>query len=339
MMVGRKVAVQVRNQTREKGVAAVAVGSIGNQRRKPKKREVKEQGTVAVEEEQAKEEQETARQALAAVRIRRCPWAVTYLVTGTMRRIHRIKQTQKKSTATNNTLTGLPENTLAEVKRVAKLRVRVQDEMPSEKGPYYKQNVWEYYMVKAHWSDGLCSACQHLRMIPCCVLPCGWPVRLCQTLVRAQPTRPKLCCCDCPVSGGCCISVLVMFIFLPPILACALLVPAVRDQVDTVFNTQGSSTVDTGIYAVIALSVAMTMFLWSRLLAGVALKFNISDASDYPGSFLLKVWCCICAFNSRIALHVDRAHGYEKVLRHDTDIVEMSDHIPKMNPPAQESMA
>jgi len=101
----------------------------------------------------------------------------------------------------------------AEARQIAGLRQMLKDEDPGMKGPEFKQNVWEYYKVKASWSDGMCVALNHGSMVPCLFIPCLFPVRLFQTIRRAAPVKIKMCKCCQFNCGTCCGGMLVFIIF------------------------------------------------------------------------------------------------------------------------------
>lgn len=228
----------------------------------------------------------------------------------------------------------------SEARKVAQLRQLLKDESPGAQGPLFKQSVWEYYMVKASWSDGLCVALNHSNMYACCFVPCLWPYRLFLTIKRAAPLKIKMCkCCNC-ACNACCALPLATVIFMLPILAGLTFLPAVSTMLEEhvknipVLGESESAVLYTSIILVV-LSCFLAVFWWARVLLGVGMKYNILEAMDKPDKFVCKAMFCICATNMRVGVHVDRAQGFEKVLKADRTTIELSDTMRMVSPPAQ----
>lgn len=209
--------------------------------------------------------------------------------------------------------------------------MRKQDVAPATKGPNFQQGVWEFYMVKAHLSDGMCVACQHIKMLPNLCIPLLWPIRLAMTITRAAPVKAKLCCCGCAL-GGPMAWLLVLLIFCPPALSAILWVPDVRTALLEQLQKVPELADNLDLYyliiflAVLLLLIWVTVYFWARLLLGVAIKYQIEQAQDKPGSWVRKTMCCICAMNIRMAVHVDRSLGFEKPVKEDATLIELSEH-------------
>lgn len=229
----------------------------------------------------------------------------------------------------------------AEARKIAALR-QILQETPDVQGPEFKQPVWEYYMVKATWSDGLCVALNHASMYGYCFCPLLWPVRLCQTISRASPLKVKCCKCFCPMNR-CCGPPVVTIIFLLPILAASTFVPQISKMMQEQFVNipvlkDQPNTAETAQYVSMGL-VGVTLFLlifwWARILLGVGMKYKIALAMDKPDKFVLQAMCCICATNMRAGVHVDRAQGFMKVDKKDKLTIELSEDMRMRSPPAQ----
>lgn len=230
---------------------------------------------------------------------------------------------------------------VAEAKKIANLRALIRDTTPTVQGPYFKQNVWEYYMVKAGWSDPACAALNHSSMYVNCFLPCAWPIRLFQTVKRSATIPLKCCCkCQCPLNG-CCAAPLILIIFGLPVLALLTFEPALslmlEKQLESVDSLKGQTMlVSVGLTT---LSILFLLFWWARILLGVGIKYGIPETLDKPNKFVAKTMACICSTNTRVGLHVDRAQGFEKVAKVDRTIIELSDQFcTPLSPPGQSEM-
>lgn len=240
---------------------------------------------------------------------------------------------------------GVPEDiegggqVFEEARKIAKLRQLCRGESPASKGPFFSQSVWEFYMVKAYWSDGLCVALNHQKMYPTCFIPCCWPIRLCQTISRSQPIKARLCCINCSLKGCSAVPVIAI-IFSFPLLAGLLFM--VRDQIWDLFKRVPVLKEDENyvlylIILAIFFGIMTTAYFWIRILLGIATKYRILQAMDKPSSFMWRGICCVIALNTRVGLHVDRAQGFEKVLRTDQNMVELSDQI-RLSAPVPHAM-
>lgn len=231
----------------------------------------------------------------------------------------------------------------SEARKIAQLRQLLKDEKPGLQGPMFKQNVWEYYMVKASWSDGLCVALNHSSMYGCCFVPCLWPYRLFLTIKRAAPLKIKMCkCCNCNCNP-CCACPLTSIIFMFPVIAALTFLPQVSAMLEPhVKNLPWIGEQDGGMFylsiALFFIGLFLMVFWWARVLLGVGMKYNILEAMDKPDKFTCKTMACICCMNMRVGVHVDRAQGFDKVLKSDRTTVELSDTMRLMSPPQQSVM-
>lgn len=217
----------------------------------------------------------------------------------------------------------------------------------NQQGPHFKQNVWEFYMVKGAWSDSMTVALNHASMIAPCVVPCIWPVRVFQTLKRAAPVSCKCCpCCNCPV-GGCCALPVIGFIFLLPIVCALTFVPQIAailveqaKQLPEPIGNRDDLEQLVAIFSAVATGVSILFFIWawSRILLGVGVKYQIQEAIEKPNATVCKAMCCLCCFNMRVAVHVDRAQGFIKVKKEDTTLIDLSDQMATLPPPSQYEM-
>jgi len=229
-------------------------------------------------------------------------------------------------------------NVFEEAKKVARNREVLRDEPNGLEGKDFKRKYWEYYMVKETFSDGLCVALNHMYLVPWCVIPCLWPVRLFNTIRRAAPVKIKMCFCTCPV-GACCAVPIVSIIFTLPILAGLTFVPAIsttmKDNFKNIPVLKDEDPDTAALYVsigLVALSLLLMVFWWARILLGVAQKYQIKAAMDKPNSFVTQMLCCICAYNIRTAVHVDRAQGFMPPVKADKTTVELSDQLRLVNP-------
>lgn len=237
-----------------------------------------------------------------------------------------------------------PALTSTEAKLVAAKRMvlRKQDVEPATTGKLFEHRVWEFYMVKAHLSDGMCAACQHTRLLPNLLIPLLWPYRLGVTLTRAAPVQAKICCCGCALKGPMA-WLLAALIFCPPALSAILWVPEVKtallEELQQVPQLAESPDLSYLLLFVVALLLLwwLTLYLWARLLLGVAVKYQIAAAQDNETSWVRKTMCCICAMNVRVAVHVDRSLGFEKPVKEDVTLIELSEHV--LQRPSQQAAA
>lgn len=230
---------------------------------------------------------------------------------------------------------------VAQAKQVARLRRLLTQKEPGVTGPHFRQNVWEFYSVKATWSDALCEALNHSSMYFTCFAPCGWPYRLFHTMKRAAPINVRCFRCVCGLPALCTLPALSL-VFALPVLACLTFLPAARAALEVHFKTlpilgvqpDMAQTVHMFSIVLVVWAVFMSLFWWSRLLMAVGSKYNVTETIDTPGKFMAKAMCCICAYNQRVGLHVDRAQGFREAHKADRTQVELSDSLA----PAQEAM-
>merc|ERR1711920_193836 len=150
--------------------------------------------------------------------------------------------------------------------------------------------------------------------------------------------RARLCCCGSNRIGSCCALPITLWVFSMPLLYFALLycgimykdelkeiAPALRLIIQWFETTSVFPT----IIMIIGLlfSLNFTFFLWSRVLLGVGIRYQILSAMDEPGLFLWKTCACIIPMNVRVGLHVDRAQGFEEPRRQDIMTIELSDQF------------
>lgn len=227
-----------------------------------------------------------------------------------------------------------------EARKIAALRAFTHGQDPGVKGPHFQQGVWEFYMVKSHWSDSMCVALNHCKMIPFLIVPMLWPVRLLWTLRRAAPIKFR-CFCDCNMARWCNLPIAVGVFVIP------FLFPLFFNQTMAIIDEyliEEENEVQRWSVA-IALQLSLTiwaLWLWARLLHGVGLKYNVTQAVEETHSFTARTMLCICAMNARVGLHVDRAQGFEPAVKGDLPVVELSNHIRTGNasrePPSQAVM-
>lgn len=235
-----------------------------------------------------------------------------------------------------------------EAKKIAFKRSLIREDEIGKTGPHFQKNVWEFYRVTAHWSDGLCAGFVHMKQFwPCCC-PYLWPVRLCRTIERAAPMRARLCCCGSTYIRSCCALPITLWIFASPILFCVgiyffnehrdelkKLNPYVEEGIEWLEGDQQTAIII--LVSGITLSLLISGFLWARVLLGVAVRYQIISAMDEPGSFLRKTIVCLCPMNVRVGLHVDRAQGFEPARRQDKSLIDLSDRVATQ--PVQQEMA
>lgn len=226
-------------------------------------------------------------------------------------------------------------------RQIAQLRQLIRGQASGQQGKEYSRNVWEYYMVKAGWSDPLCVALNHSSMYLACFVPFAWPFRLCQTVKRAAPVTCKVCrCMSCPIGGFLGVP-MILFLFLLPFVAGATFLTQVRTPLQEQLQTISPDLAQNMTLVSIVLTILAVLYLlwgWARILQSVGAKYAIKEAMNKPNSFVAKAMCCICATNMRAAVHVDRAQGFLKVLKADRTLIELSDQLDTLSPPPQGHM-
>jgi len=239
----------------------------------------------------------------------------------------------------------MEDDPYGEAKKIAGLRVQFKGADPGLTGPHFKENVWEFYMVKGSWSDPPCEACNHTAMCPFLVIPCLWPVRLCRTIQRAAPFKVKCCLkCSCTMCPYCACPT-ASFLFLLPVITGLTFMPEVQkimaDQVPNIPVLNEYPKEEAALYASVGfcvLSVLLLVFWWARILLGVGMKYNISGAQNSPDKYVCLAMCQICAANMRVGLHTDRAQGFMEAQKGDKIMIQVSDTVAMASPPEQEAM-
>lgn len=223
---------------------------------------------------------------------------------------------------------------LKDARKLAALRTIVAGRSPARRGPYFDQDVYEFYMVRQYLSDDLCSGLQRMNLFFCVFCPCAWPIRLHQTLDRAVPFRVGCL----PV--GRIAAVLLVFLLVAFPIASMVCVWIFQKDLKAVINEHlpyGRIPLPFVWYCFLGVLLAwLTMYMWARILLGVAIKYNIKTAHEKPRAFLAKSIACICNMNVRIGLHVDRAQGYVKPKQEHALMVELSNEL--LRDPVQQKM-
>lgn len=225
-----------------------------------------------------------------------------------------------------------------DARQMAALREIVEGATVAEnqQGPEFTRSVWEYYSVMSHWSDGFCVGIQRKDMLLWTCVPCMWPVRLYRTLRRAAP----ITCMRMKVVRGCACPVAFSLFAFPFAVMAALL--WYRGPISSWLRDRyayGRAPVPVVWFCWLMFFVLfLTAYVWARLLLGVGHKYNILTSLERPQTFLSKATSCICTFNVRVGLHVDRAQGYAEALRTDKTLVELSDQLRSADAPQQADM-
>lgn len=225
------------------------------------------------------------------------------------------------------------DDIIHDAKATTALRAKIKDEEPGTQGPKFERSVWEFYLVKAHFSDPMCGALNKASTAPVCCLPLCWPVRLLMTMRRAAPLHMRICrCCACNMRTGR-IWPLVMFIFLLPIVGSVGFFDPFRTAIRETLKEAFPDMEDPPMFSLyvagftLAWAVFMCVFWWARVLMVVSLKYYIYEAIHYPKCFMCKTMAYICCMSYRISLHVDRAQGFRHIEKKDKITLEIIDNM------------
>lgn len=224
-------------------------------------------------------------------------------------------------------------DSVQEAKRVAMTRLLLlDDQRTGVEGPDFDRHQWEFYRALGRWSDHLMGSLGSIRKLPMLLLPCGWWWRLFLNISRAAPFKANVTGCGSMTLQTWCACPVASYIFLIPLVGYGLLFWFLNHDYTNnrtlggfvgYLNTQfGPFVLFNVLVMLIVIQFAMT--IWSRVILGIGVKYQIVSVMDRPNTFTRKACCCLCPMNQRVGLHVDRAQGFLGVDKDNKELFQLS---------------